>query len=74
MTLTVKIKNEGNQPQDTVVIRGLKDVNIDNDYPPFGEMGSWDDSVVLKQGEEIAIAVPTGHFEDFKGINMKGHH
>ena len=69
MTLIVKIKNDGNQPGDCVMIRGM--VGKDGYVRMTGDP---EDVVVLLQGEEIKVYPPNGHFDDPVTLTMKGKH
>ena len=71
MTLTVKIKNDGNQPGDSVLISGVEQVG-EGDYVKM--TGNPDDKVVLLEGEEVSCCPPTGHFDDPVTLTMKGKH
>ena len=71
MTLTVKIKNDGNQPGDSVQICGLVQLE-DKGYVQM--TGNLDDHVVLLKGEEVSCRPPTGHYEGSALLSMKGKH
>ena len=69
MTLTVKIKNDGNQPGDCAMIKGM--VAKDGFVSMTGDPR---DVVILEQGEEISVSPPNGHFDDPVTLTMKGKH
>ena len=69
MTLTVKIKNDGNRPGDVVTIFGMKS---DDGHIQFTDNPV--DCVVLAQGEEIRCFPPSGHFDDPVNLGIKGKH
>ena len=60
MTLTVKIKNDGNQPGDCVMINGMLYLE-DQGYAQM--TGNPNDSIVLLQGEEVSCCPPNDHFD-----------
>ena len=70
MTLTVKIKNDGNQPGDILQLRGMKQSG--DGHVQF--TGDPDDSVILGHGEEISCWPPLDHFSDPASVSMKGKH
>ena len=76
MTLQVKIINEGNQPGDTAVLKGIKEYKSD----PAGERrtgtvsGNTQDVVTLGKGEEIVVYPNCDHFGDFQAVLIKGKH
>ena len=70
MTLKLVIKNEGNQPEDAAIIKGVYDIGEGH----VELTGDLEDQVCLMQGEEVAVVPPCGHFDDFKQISIKGKH
>ena len=76
MTLQIRLINDGNQPGDIAVVRGLKPYS---DEPAPGPIhakmtGNSEDSITLLKGDEAVIIPPDGHFQDFKHISIKGKH
>ena len=77
MTLQVKIINEGNQIEDTAVLKGIKEYHRTE---PSGERrtatisGNKADVVTLCKGEEIVVYPACGHFDDFQAVLIKGKH
>ena len=69
MTLTIKIKNDGNRPGDVVAIYGMKS---DDGFMRFTDNPV--DCVILYQGEEISCYPPSDHFSDPAKLGMKGKH
>ena len=67
MTLTVKMINEGNQPGDVVVLRGVKQGEYGIEFT-----GDRDDELTLPRGHGVEFTPPTGHFDDFVTIELKG--
>ena len=71
MTLKVRIVNEGNQPSDCMIFRGLKLI----DGTTAQHTGNYEDKVTLMSGEGVDVYPSnTGHFDDFVGISYKGKH
>ena len=69
MTLTVKIKNDGNQPNDSFTLRGVK---TEEGYSTI--TGNLHDSTTVLQGEEITVYPNNGHYDDFQLMEIKGKH
>ena len=77
MTLQVKIINEGNQPEDTAVLKGIKEYpksDPASERRSGGISGNTQDVVTLGQGEEIVVYPDCGHFDDFQAVYIKGKH
>ena len=68
MTLTVKIKNDGNQPDDVVMFYGVE--SYGDGYIRFTDNPA--NCVILAQGEEISCYPPSDHFDDPVTLGMKG--
>ena len=81
MTLTVRMRNEGNQPGDTVQIRGMKPYPapplMDPDAPAEMHVevtGDPEDVVTLFRDQEVTFVPPTEHYDDFVDVGLKGKH
>ena len=78
MTLTVRMINEGNQPGDTVVIRGMKEYpkhpSSSPDVRSLKVTEDPSDIIHLNQGEEVTFTPPTDHFDNFAAVEIKGKH
>ena len=74
MTLKLKIINEGNNPRDTVVLKGIRVRNEpDGERVGYGEItGNPDDKVSLIMGEAIELYPKCGHFDAFQPVYIKG--
>lgn len=79
MTLRLIIKNDGNQPGDQAVLRGVK-VHMNGDEPVIDSEGRKQISLRgtgylnLGQGEEVIVYPECGHFGDFDRVEIKGKH
>ena len=76
MTLSVKIKNEGNQPGDVLMIRGVqvtgeKEGENPEDYQ-VNITTPGTEEIALCQGQEAILTPSCGHFDDFDVIEVKG--
>ena len=73
MTIKVRIENQGNQPGDTLLIRGLKEIGKDTDGTPWVEQTNDPKvSVALLAGDAVVFSPSnTGHFDDFETIHYK---
>ena len=69
MTLSLIIKNDGNQPGDVAVFKGIRtrDGHV-------SLTGNPDDLTHLALGEEITVYPPCGHFDEFLHLSVKGKH
>ena len=76
MTLRLVIKNDGNQPGDTAVFKGIKEYDSDpsSECRAGSVTGNANDVVHLVKGEEIIIYPPCDHFDDFEPVLVKGKH
>ena len=75
MTLKVRIENQGNQPSDCFIIRGMKTVPMSSGEYFAKESDDPNDVVTLIAGEGIDLYPSnTGHFDDFVDISYKGKH
>lgn len=82
MTLRVKIENDGNNPDDKLVIRGVKYMGghgPDQGGNPGGmafieATGNDSDYVLISQGEAVYYNPPTNHFDEFDILSFKGQH
>lgn len=76
MTLRVRIKNEGNQPDDALMIRGVRVTGEKNGESPEGLCIYIDtpgtETITLGQGQEAILSPSCGHFDDFDIIQVKG--
>lgn len=76
MTLRLRLINDGKQPGDVAVIRGLKSY-ADEPAPGPVQVQMTDDlqdSITLLKGQEAIIFPPCEHFQDFKDLSIKGKH
>ena len=77
MTLTVSIKNEGNQPSDALVIRKVTASYYEKPNED-GCIGSFDPGgtgqIVIMPGQSAKFWPNCGHFDDFEVIEVKGKH
>ena len=77
MTLTVRISNEGNQPGDTLMIRGVT-ANYYETPDKDGCIGSFyfggDGTASIPQGGSMTFCPNYGHFRDFDKMEVKGKH
>ena len=74
MTLKLKITNEGDNPRDTVALRGIRVRNEpDGERVGYGVItGDPNDKVSLIMGEAIELYPKCGHFDDFQQVFIKG--
>ena len=76
MTLSVKIKNEGNQPGDALMLKGVQIIGEKNGEKPedyqvdIATPGTA--TITLGQGQVAILHPSCGHFDDFDAILVKG--
>lgn len=86
MTLKVEIKNDGNQPHDTLVVRGAKFASrkAEDGHPvlikdrdgryALNVTEDSNDHATLGKGQAATFIPPTDHFHDFVVVQFKGKH
>ena len=79
MTLKLIVKNDGNQPGDTAVLRGVRIHKREGEtfIDSTGRMGvalGVTETLALVQGEEVVVYPPCDHFDDFERLEIKGKH
>ena len=76
MTLRVTIKNEGNQPTDTFVMRNVEIVGgiPESEDAPVQIRAGGTDTICLAVGQEAILYPPCEHYADFIDIPVKGYH
>ena len=77
MTLIVRISNEGNQPTDGLMIRGVT-AHLYGKEGEDGCIGSiafgGDGVMFIPQGKSVLLFPMCNHFGDFDKMEIKGKH
>ena len=77
MTLSVRISNEGNQPTDGLMIRGVTSSYYEKETKDgcIGSITFGGDGVMfIPQGKSVLCWPMSNHFGDFDKMEIKGKH
>ena len=72
MTMRLVIKGHGDHPNDFAKMKGAAWLDFEGREAMV--TGNLNDEILIPKVEEIVLYIPSGHFQDWGVIHVKGSH